>query len=214
MSRELVFSCAEVLELLPFGAALHAAEQAALEQHLGECGGCRREAQQWAQLAGLVRAAEFPVPAQHPGAKRQLLDRLDEAVSVADRPRGAAPTAPSRRWSWRSALAAGLVGVLVGLGAGFVGRPAATFQTLTAPGPPRTAAQLRVVFDPGATEVVIRELLLQLDAEVVAGPSAHGVWTLELGTARQAEAALAVLRASTAVRFAEQPLAPPQELAP
>jgi hypothetical protein len=94
-------------------------------------------------------------------------------------------------------------------GAPAAGTPAAAYRTLSdaPPAAPEAAPlRLRVIFSPATPEDEMRALLAQVGAQIVAGPSPLGAYTLELRPSPDSESpqlVLAVLRASPAVRFAE-----------
>ena len=115
------------------------------------------------------------------------------------------------RWvlATQSALVAGLAGVILLQGAPPESPSSpGLFETRTHVAAQAPAlAQLRVAFAEDLTEVELRRLLRELDASIVEGPSALGVYGVALASGatggEQVEALLAGLRASPAVRFAE-----------
>lgn len=214
----------EVQALLPWFAngTLDEAEHAWVEAHLTQCEECRAEAEDSRALGMAVRASETMAPAPHPAELARLLARIDAAEDGGFAPwrrlrEALAGTPVTVRW----ALAAQLL-LLVGAGALVLrqDRPAsATFRTLSdAPAVDARAgaaeAKLRVMFREAATEAEVRALLLPLGAEIVAGPSPLGVYTLSLpaGAGRDPlSVVLAHLESRSEVRFVE---AVPSEAAP
>ncbi|WP_029032727.1 hypothetical protein [Salinarimonas rosea] len=99
-------------------------------------------------------------------------------------------------------LAVAQAGVIGGL----VGAPPAetTFRTATGEGAPAPAqATILVMFEPEATARQVESLLVALDARVVDGPRAGGLYALALEEGADADAVLARLRdAGDVVRFA------------
>ncbi|MGJ3263444.1 MAG: hypothetical protein ACFE0R_09435 [Salinarimonas sp.] len=93
---------------------------------------------------------------------------------------------------------AGVIGALVGA------PPEPTFRTATGEGVTAAAqAQLLVMFAPEATAQGINTLLDTLDARIVDGPRAGGLYAIALAEGADPEATLARLRAATdVVRFA------------
>lgn len=81
-----------------------------------------------------------------------------------------------------------------------------------APAPQAFVAQ--VAFRPQATELQIRQALLAVDARVVAGPSALGLYQLAFADAGALQAGVARLRAEGAVVEAIQPLQPDEARSP
>ena len=80
----------------------------------------------------------------------------------------------------------------------------APYRTLSAPAATtRGAATISVVFDGATQEAELRALITGVGARIVGGPSAAGVYTVEVAPGLESEA-IAQLRASPAVRFAER----------
>ncbi len=216
--------CAEVALALPWLAsgALEEAERRELEHHLEGCAACRAEAARCRAERERLRAEVGPAAAPHPAQLERLLARLDRGPADEDdedddevaaapgppaarRPGAFARTPGAVRWL----IAAQLV-ALAGLGylaARPTGAPAASFRTLASPARVEPArAAVRVVFAPATSEAEIRALLLSVRAQVVAGPSAIGVYTLALdgaGAPEPVAVALELLRRDPRVRLAE-----------
>jgi hypothetical protein len=165
----------------------------------------------------LLRAEAAPAAAPHPAQLAALLARLDEAPGEDTEEVANAPEPRRRRrplWSAtpRAArwLIAAQLAALAGLGY-LAATPAETagagYRTLSAPVAPAAAhGVLRVVFAPGTSEAELRALLLSVRAQIVAGPSAVGAYTLALdggGAAEPVEPVLELLRADVHVRLAE-----------
>jgi hypothetical protein len=169
----------------------------------------------WLRRTGTQLQAEAAVPA---GLAEQGLEALMQRVRAdqAGRslPAAVAPAAPSWVQQLRDALQS-LLGTPVRLAlASVVLAQAVAIGLLlqrqaAAPGELEslgggagaTMAQevrLTVAFAPGATEAGMRDVLLQAQARIVAGPSALGLYTLAVPAAR-AQASLDVLRAATGV---------------
>ena len=164
--------------------------------------------------AGLrVACGRRRAPSPHPAQLESLLARLDRGeVGAEESPRrerresrlgalGRATPGPVR-WLVAAQFAALLLLFLAGPG---IGPRPVTFRTLSEAAEPRTAA-VRIVFAPEVTEAEIRRVLLEARAEIVAGPSPLGAYTLALGPAsagESTEAVLELLRARPSVRFAE-----------
>lgn len=198
MTTTSAIGCREAGELISFLETLTASERTGLTAHLAACPACRRDAERWRATVELLREQSGAAPYVHPAAVQRVLDRLDQ-------PSTAARPAPGRRQhGWlRWLLAASLAGLVTAVVA-LAPRPAAPeFHTLSEPS--ASGGALRVVFDPSTTEAEFRAVLEAIDGEVVAGPSRHGVWTLELADPGGVDAALTTLRAHPRVRFAEQP---------
>jgi hypothetical protein len=87
--------------------------------------------------------------------------------------------------------------------------PSPSYETLSRPEEQGVTdrAQLHVVFSEDITGKEVRELLQDIDAQIVQGPSLMGVYTLRMGFVATAtgrtNAALTRVRACPKVRFAE-----------
>lgn len=206
-------------QLLPWyvNGTLEAAERRRLDEHFADCPACRAELEAEQAVAEALRAGAEEAPAPHPQQLERLLERLDEAPEPL--PAGAARPwtrlAPRRGarhgghgWQWLAGLQAAAILVLGFLLARGGPAPAPAYRTLADP-PAATAPaglRVRVVFAPQASMEQVQGLLAQVGAEIVAGPSPLGAYTLDIPRAAEAEPPqllLAVLRASPAVRFAE-----------
>lgn len=204
---------------------LDAVEAAEAERHLADCPACRAELDEERRLRACVRESVAVAPAPHPVQLARLWERIDgnrsmpaalPAPEPALRP-GRSRSALATGWRW---LVAGQAAAIVVLGAHALSTltPAApaTYRTLAATPAVSVAAsaprRLRVVFDDGLDQRRLRELLLPLGAEIVAGPSPLGVYTLALSGAHGEEPLAWVvshLRAQPEVRFVEPLAAPP-----
>lgn len=196
-------------KLLPWyvNGTLQAAEHEGVERHLETCEPCREEVASLGDLQEHVQSENRQEPrtlAQSPAMAlerglRQTLDRIDVEPRLRFR------TSPTVRW-----LLAGQAAAIVLL-ASLLVRPQTpagpkTFHTLS----DRPVAQettdvrdtLRIVFDSRATEAEIRHLLRSAEAEIVAGPSEVGAYTLRVPPASDSTR-LATLRADPLVRLVE-----------
>ncbi len=200
-------------KLLPWyvNGTLEPAERAAVERHLDDCDACRRDVSSLEELRGCVRAApESADAAAAARGLRQVLDRIDAGAGS----RGAGGrTWQDVRLAVRWALAGQAAAILALLT--LVLWPAApetapglpaSYRTLS--DPPAASGQgedagatLRVVFGDGVTEAELRRLLRSVGGDIVAGPSAVGVYTLRLPA--PGDEALERLRADPRVRLAE-----------
>jgi anti-sigma factor RsiW len=180
--------------LLPFHAngTLEAGERAEVEAWLAEDREAAAEAAALAKVRGELQAEAVQSPGEF-GLARLMRD-VD---------RNAAPGAPAgvpqaanlvhRPWVWQAVAAVALAAFvgqwfLTGVGDG----PAPRYELASA-GDDGIAAVYTVAFVPTAAEGEIRELLVSLGLEIVAGPSSLGLYRLG-GEAD--DAALAALRAA------------------
>ncbi|MGP9822055.1 hypothetical protein ACTZWW_18705 [Salinarimonas sp. NSM] len=214
--------------LLPWYAAgtLDAADRARVERFLAD------DPEQEAHLAAIVEEREAamllaraaPVPSA--GSIDAILARTRrEAPRAAP---GAMPSAAAARRGFAARVLAGLSGLLdalsppvrgaavaalvlvavaqAGVIGALVGGPPAeqTYRTATGEGAPAAAqATILVMFAPEATAQEIGDLLAALDARIVDGPQAGGLYALALAEGADPDATLARLRAAgDVVRFA------------
>jgi len=150
-------------------------ERARVAAHLAECARCREELSFLTTLAASVRAADESGEPVEAGAELGLRRLLREV-------RQSAPKAASarRRW-WRPALAAAAILIIAvqGVVIGRLYQQTTYLQPLGGPG--AAGAVLQVRFDPGARESQIRAALRSVDATLIGGPGALGVYRVRLG---------------------------------
>jgi Putative zinc-finger len=229
----------ECWELLPWLAneRLSNRETARVEVHLRECAACREELAVQHQLRQAIRGHDAVVLAPQTSLQKlmQRIDHGQETDDALDAARSvAAPVPKSRSWAHRPgwlAIAAGVQGVAIAalLSAlwwqSHEALNAPRFTTLTSSQPVTHGAVIRVVFADNVTLDDVNGMLRSIDAQIIAGPSEAGVYTLGLtvrsGTAQSSpdgaqagnrlEAALAHLRASDHVVFSEAAVAQAQQ---
>lgn len=204
----------ESWELLPWlvNDSLDDAQTQRLKAHMEDCAECRREYAEQLLLQQQLLREESVLYTPH-ASLRKLMTRIgqDEIAPPNESVRPPAARA-TRRMRWLTfAVAAEALGLVVLIGAltlqSDYDRSQPRYSTLSsAPTviPPGPAA--RVVFSPTVSLAQLGELLRSYQAQVVAGPSEAGVYTLVFPAARdQKEVAAAItrLRANPEVRFAE-----------
>jgi hypothetical protein len=180
----------EIWDLLPWLAnqRLTDAQAERAERHLQQCDACRAELHIQQQLREAVRAEDAVVLAPQTSFNK-LMQRIDaaEAANVEEETK-MAPAARKHvggmpRWL---AIAASIQVVTVAALLGSLWwqqrevQTAPRYATLTAPAPIAKGPVLRVVFDEQTKLIDIHELLKEIDARVVAGPTDSGVFTLAL----------------------------------
>jgi hypothetical protein len=170
-------------ELLPWlvNDTLEGAEREALEKHVATCRECRAEEERCRAVAALVRAAEV-APSPHPAQLTRLVRRVDELEATRSR-RSMVALLGGTPMSVRWALAAQAAVLVLLLGIIFWPSPRPGFRTLSDPTPASVDVApgqrlLRVVFTPTATEADLRRLLLEVQGEIVHGPSPLGAYTV------------------------------------
>jgi hypothetical protein len=214
----------ECWEQIPWIAsgAIEAHIYAALEPHLRACSECREELALQERTRALVRRDVAVTLAPQAGWQK-LVQRIDAEDVGADaggqvhaRPPKQAPT--SARWGRWVALAAGVQAIALAavLTAQYAKRGdelrAPRFETLTAVSPfAANGPVIRLVFEAEVPLQDVNALLRTVDAQIVAGPSEAGVYTIALKGESHAdpdiEAALTQLRADPRVVFAEAAVA-------
>ena len=221
----------ECWNLLPWIANESAAAKdiAQVEAHLRECRECQEELEFQRQLRNAIRAEDAIVLAPQTSLQK-LMQRIDTVEDLDDDELEAAPAASvtpiaaarrePARWSRWLPIAAAVQGVAIaGLLAALwtqsqshddltTGR----YGTLTTPTATVTRGPvIRVVFTGDVALEDVNRALRAIDAQIIAGPSEAGVYTLGLaaGAADKAdvEKAIAQLRADDHVMFAERAVA-------
>lgn len=213
----------KVWDLLPWyvNGTLPAEERSAVEVHLGSCLRCREEVRSCQTLEEMVQGSEELAPSPHPVQLARLLTRIDEAereeAKAQSRGRRLAaallalmPRIPRPASPVRGMLAAQLAVLL--LIAGVVlwqqwqaEEPPAVYRTFSDPAPAAGEGTLiRMRFAEDTPEREIRELLLSVRGEIVAGPSPFGIYTVEVAPRGDSlPGVLTHLRAQPKVQFAE-----------
>jgi anti-sigma factor RsiW len=173
----------EVDELLPWFAngTLEGEERARVERHLTECNACRSE---MALLQDVGEAAAEIVSATPPVA-----DSLGKTFARIDEWEQSKPLSFGARvrqfllapWPMPRLVLAGQAALIVLLGAGlFMSRTPEREFTTASGGGEAVGARLTVTFEPTATEESLRQALRAVNATIVSGPSAAGVYVVAL----------------------------------
>jgi hypothetical protein len=221
----------ECWNLLPWIANESAAAKdvAQVEAHLRECRECQEELEFQRQLRNAIRAEDAIVLAPQTSLQK-LMQRIDTVEDLDDDELEAAPAASvtpiaaarrePARWSRWLPIAAAVQGVAIaGLLAALwtqsqshddltTGR----YGTLTTPTATVTRGPvIRVVFTGDVALEDVNRALRAIDAQIIAGPSEAGVYTLGLAAdaadKSDVERAIAQLRADHHVMFAERAVA-------
>ncbi|HKQ83799.1 MAG TPA: hypothetical protein VJS42_16520 [Steroidobacteraceae bacterium] len=178
------------------------AEQQRVLTHAESCTECREELRQQREVHAQLRGTQSDM--EMPDASwNKLLARIDAQAQrpseSADRHIGMAQ--PRRqRWLIAAVWAQGvaIAGLLAAL---LAPQRGADYVTLSAPDA-RPQGSIRVVFAPSASLDRVNALLREVDAEIVAGPSEAGVYTVAVAN-REPASAIAELRRHDEVLFAE-----------
>jgi hypothetical protein len=183
-------------ELLPWyvNGSLNADEAVLVERHLAACPACRQEVERCRDLSVVAKSsgsAQQQDWAPSPRHFAQIMAQVDaaEAVSSTARPSLARKlrswlieTPPPMRWAF--AFQAGLIVALTG--ALFTLAPSdAPYETLShgAESAAGEGIRLRLVFAEDTTEKELRDLLHDIDATIVGGPTPQGIYTVQLSGA-------------------------------
>ena len=194
-------------------------EHSRIEPHLRDCRECQEELKEQQRVRAAMRA-DAPIVLAPQTALQKLMQRIDAHEAAAPCTEAetsqrdlAAPSVRSARWPRWVAVAAAVQGVVVALVLATQQRDdvlqAPRFETLTTEPAVRAAGPvLRVVFEAGVPVSDVNAVLRSVGAQIIAGPSEAGVYTLALkldGAQMEAgtDAALAQLRADARVLFAE-----------
>ena len=212
----------ECWNLLPWIANESAAakDMARVEEHLRDCGECQEELSFQRQLREAIRSEEAIVLAPQTSLQK-LMQRIDSVADMDDEHEvalaAAEPVVARARLRWLPIAAAvqgiAIAGLLAALWSQSRDELAAgRYSVLTTP----TAAVargpvIRVVFGGNVALDEMNRVLRSIDAQIIAGPSEAGVYTLGLtaGAADKSgvDKAIAQLRADNRVMFAEPAVA-------
>jgi len=154
-------------DLLPWyvNGSLSAAEQQRVEAHLQECGTCRAEVELLRAMRDVSKQVTEPVPGQF------AWQRLQRDIRQQDK------TVTKRQW-WVPSLAAAALLVIAIQGVLLFNVTRQDGYGLAGHAPPGTVVQVK--FNPEATEKSIRAALQGVGGEIVTGPSAAGIYHIQL----------------------------------
>lgn len=196
--------CWELIPWVVNGRATDA-EQRAVLTHAETCSECREELQRHRALQSHMRGNEDVIPAPN-ASWQKLLVQMDEQPKT--------ETVQSRRVKrpWLiAALWLQLIAIAALAGALFTSVRQPEYKTLSTPAPDVSDARaaVRVVFAPDASLSKVNELLRQVQANIIAGPSEAGVYTLSAPAGKDVQRIIVTLRRHPEVLFAEpsQPVA-------
>ena len=208
----------DVWHVLPFfvNGTLRGQALADVEAHLTLCSECRAELGAQTRVRDTILREDVRQESAQ-SSFEQLWGRIleDEAVAEAHAPRltatnGApavlrAPAGRMMKWLVAAVVVEGIgLGTLSAMTWSNSQGLSADYRTLSTPAAPLSTGQIRAVFSPDLKLGEFQGLLSTSKLSVVGGPSEAGVYTLALeGAGTSVENALARLRGSASVRFAE-----------
>lgn len=185
------------------------------EARLEEDGDLAREFQDFSRIKKSYSRLSEQLGPPSPEVFDRIMDYVEASGRVkeagqCDAP-GFDPVSAWRRWmeSFRLAWAVSAVQFAVILILVFTQAPDPGFRTLGASGEPDPrdiGFRINVVFDPGATEGEIRELLTARGLAIVDGPTDAGLYVLKADGREEAGTVIHYLKESRRVRFAEKRL--------
>lgn len=210
----------ECWELLPWLANERATTKdiARIEEHLRGCRECQEELELQRHLREAIRTDDSVVLAPQTSFQK-LMQRIDDDApplsgAVADSEPGGATPRRIIRWSRWLPIAAGIQGIMIAALLGTLWWQSHTtstaprFTTLTSQTQQTRGPLLRIVFADSVTLDDVSEILRSIDAQIVAGPSEAGVYTLALpSTTEPITNTLSRLRSDRRIVFAESSLA-------
>ena len=205
---------------------LDAAQQRQVQEHLAQCDLCFAELQQAQQVANAVSDAPVELESMLTTSRMEqnlddVLQRIEETESgkiSGDKKQTLVSISAWRKgWSKTPAASKTLVwaqAACLVVAVGFLAKPSVedrgvVYETFSTDNQQvvRAAEQnqvYRVIFHPAATEVDMRNVLNNVDAQIISGPSKAGLYTIStLKSSAQQEAVLHNLRASPWIKLAE-----------
>lgn len=218
-----------VIELLPWyaNATLNADEQSLVQQHLPICTECQQQLSAYQQLSHM-HSHNHQTPGWEPSNTQfaKILSTIDELEAQASTQKLTPPAPVKPSWwckaaSWFKSIPLPVYGLLtletaalalllvqVGIKPLLIQPDTQLFQTLSNESSvlvSNDAPQLALVFAEDITELEMRTLLQAHQAQIIQGPSAMGVYTLQLPKQEQQELqqAITTLRNSPKIKLVE-----------
>jgi anti-sigma factor RsiW len=180
--------------LLPWyvNGSLSASERQEVDDHLRGCEQCRDELEALSGLAGQMKSSWAKQPAPAPDLRNRVLSKIQHpsVVSLAEvreRAKRDAPSVPARRT--RSIFPALAASVIVVQFAAILFMMRSLPPEVIPRGIAAGSTQIKIVFQPAATEGDIRKALLELHARIVGGPDESAAYIVQLTNVEPAQSA-------------------------
>ena len=189
----------EVLEFLPrfVNGTLNEREQSMVNDHLQGCRECNEEVKVLLETSKLFHASPEPSPDLFGQARSEFLQQLQG--------RRERRANWARRWMIPATMAACLVVAVLIVSP--VSRQEESFGTL-GNSASSSGHVIQLVFQPDTPEKSIRSLVLGDQGHIISGPTAQGVYRLELPLDKDPQWVLERLRNHPDVQFAELEASP------
>jgi len=216
----------EIIELLPWYAnqTLEDDERKLVEMHLADCRDCAKEVESLKAMRKTIVEVGDSGPALSPFALNRALAEIEDYERTRTTTAKAASVATREKkgfWAkwWQPtpvfarALIAAQIVLLLALGSVSVyqyGHPNVIYRTSSGGAmDDKASTRITVGFNDGATEQEIRQTILGIEGQIVEGPSALGLYTIQVAISRERTAeidkVLQTLRRNTkVVRFAAE----------
>ena len=181
---------------------LNEMEMHQLEGHIAQCDACKAAVQWELELAKNLQRSPSGLNGLMAEKDKQYLALVEAMDAPAQRHNSwslpfVPKTAERKSLTLVASAASVVLALLVGLWAWSPGKP--DYQTLTREYD-QQGEVVQVLFHPSTPERDIRMLLLELDARILGGPSARGVYRLAIPETRQSGAAQGNLSAEGLMR--------------
>ena len=184
----------EVQELLPWfvNGTLNERDQSMVNEHLQGCNECSRDVGVLIETSKVFQTTSGPSAESIDQARTAFLQQLDDSIE-----RKAYRS--TRRWAIPVAMAACLL--IAALFIGPLSQRDESFRTLGNT-VPSNGPVIQLVFQPDTPEKSIRSLVLGDQGHIISGPTAQGVYRLELPADRDPQQVLERLQHHPDVKFA------------
>src|SRR5215468_11365184 len=215
----------EIIELLPWYAnqTLEDDERKLVEMHLADCRDCAKEVESLKAMRKTIVEVGDSGPALSPFALNRALAEIEDYERTRTTTAKAASVATREKkgfWAkwWQPtpvfarALIAAQIVLVLALGSVTLyqySHPNIIFKTSSGGVDDKTSTRITVGFNDGTTEQEIRRTILGIEGQIVEGPSALGLYTIQVPIPRERTAeidkVLQTLRQnSKVVRFAAE----------